>query len=251
MVYYDQATKDFMEKFADTPEEDSRESVAKKALGVVSAVVAKKPKALIGPLARVIASELLKKEAEALILKIYQLLNDKYDREWWDWEPETLWKTLLVDGVANVGSQTAELKNIVMALQLLVNSNVPFEAWHIFEKVGHALNHNPVDFAIIQPLELDEVALTLKIMQTIRPKQEFEPEVCGYIAACAKTAGVVYLPDELFSGGCQSFLDDLGNHIPLKEEVKKTWPRHIKGNTALAIQLQRLHEVREYVAAGV
>lgn len=184
-------------------------------------------------------------EERPSVLYFYQFLNNHYNRQWTDWEPETLWATLARDHKP----PSEGLKNVIMALQVVVKTNFPFEQWHVFEKVGHAFNKNPVSFSIVQPLELNEVAYTLKILKKIRPKMKFDPEVYAYIASIAKNSGVVYLPPGLYGGNSsQKFLDEMNNDMRLKERVRTSWPALPgKEETALNVQLARLNEIKEYV----
>jgi hypothetical protein len=174
---------------------------------------------------------------------LYKYLNDKYSNAWHDWEPETLRHTLDRDGV----DLDDEVMNSIQALQVICKTNAPFEEWHVFEKVGQALNNNPVSFGHVQPLEMDEIAYTIKILQDIRPKEEFEDDIKGYIAAAAKEAGMVYLPEDLYPKGCQDFLDKMGNDTKLRDAVAKVYPKTSNEETALGVQLARLSEVLDYV----
>lgn len=177
-------------------------------------------------------------------LTIYAGLNDKYKQDWWDWSPETIWQTLHMDLGVEV---TDEIKNMVGALQVIVNTNQAFESWNIFENIGHALNENMVYFSVVTPLELTDITWTVKVLQDIRPKEAFQDEILGYIAACAKNSGVVYLPPELFPPKSQMFLDGLNNDMELKAEVERSWPNVVKSDSMVGIQTQKLDEVREYL----
>ena len=187
------------------------------------------------------------------ILALNSKLNEKYNRTWWNWEPETLWKMIPTD----FGIQlTRELKDSIQALQILYSTHFAHENWNVFENVGHAFNDNTVLFGTLQPLELDEVAWALKIINTIRPNEEFDPEVLTYIAACAKQSGVVYLPTDLYPKGSQVILDSLNNDLELKKEVETSYPKIEEfsdkkySETPLGVQLGRLKEIREYVKRG-
>jgi hypothetical protein len=178
------------------------------------------------------------------VLEIYRILNEKFNTEWFNWEPETIYSEL----IHNFSIKPDErLKNIIGALQVVVNTNFPFEMWNVFENISHAFNENPVFFSIVQPAELDEIALTIKILKAIRPKEEFTDDICGYIAASAKTSGVVYLPEDFFPVRSQNLLDGLLNDEPLKEQTKSTYPEVLSGNGPLEIQTQRLSEIRHYI----
>lgn len=187
------------------------------------------------------------------VLALNSKLNEKYGREWWDWEAETLWQMLPQDFSIEV---TEELKGAVQALQILYTTHFAHEHWHVFEKVGHAFNDNTVLFGVLQPLEMDEVAWTVHVIDTIRPNEVYDPEVLAYIAACAKQAGIVYLHTGLYPKGSQEVLDELNNDIELKKEVRSNYSKTepfstIKfPETPLGIQLGRLKEIREFVKRG-
>lgn len=238
MAHYDKDTEEFMDSVAGR--------TARQAVGVAKDISKGHPvtKSVAKRAVGIATRELLEKEAGISVLSIYSILNQDYGNDWHEWEPETIWQTLETDhGI----SPSSEVKNIIQALQVVCKTNFPFEDWNIFENVGHAFNGNDVNFSVIQPLEMDEIAKTIKVLSAIRPKQEYEPEVCGYIAACAKSAGMVWLAPELFGEGCQSFLDEMNNDIELKEKVKSVWPAKSSTDEMLSVQLGRLHEVKEYL----
>lgn len=179
-------------------------------------------------------------------LSIYEKLNDLYHKSWFDWEPETVRQTLVHDWPEALSDETV---SAIQALQVLVTTNSAQEHWHIFEKVGHALNLGHVDFSTSQPLDIHECALALKIINKVRPKSDFDPEIWHYIAACAKTAGYVYLPEEFFPKEAQDALDKMGNDLSLKNAVESSWKSKVKGKTdAENIQLDKLNAVKEYVS---
>ena len=249
MAHYDEDTLSFMQKVSG---EDEGQTHGEKALMTLRhAVSMKSPvKAAVRLASDTLAEKAFHKiqEKQAGVtdpLIQYRMLNDKYGREWHDWEPETLWQSMKEEMGALTGPDE---RNIVLALQVLVKTNQAHEHWHIFEKMGHAFNYNHVDFAILQPLELDEIARTLKIIKKIRPKEKIDPEICGYIASVAKSSGVVYLPRDLFEAGCQGALDDLNNDLDLKIQVQDRWPSPAKevDSFALKIQILRLQEIKSY-----
>lgn len=260
MAQFDNPTIDFMKSLGkDNPALDDNRDIIRASIRMVRR--ASSPKAILPRMGitqfagRVWNEE---KISSVSVLGIYKQMNELYKRDWWDWEPETIWASLVDDGYDDI---TEELKNAVLALQTILNTNQAHENWHIFENVGQAFNFNTVSFSIIQPLELDEISLTLKILNTIRPKQIFESEIDGYVAACAKSSGVVYLPSDLFpteiekpgdTKTAQNFLDELNNDLELKDAVAKRWaidqvPRK-NDPLPLKVQLLRLKEIEEYSA---
>jgi hypothetical protein len=183
----------------------------------------------------------IEKKGHLSPIKIYQELNTRFGQEWWDWEPETIWQ--MVDSLA-----TEELKNIVMALQCIVNTEFPFEHWHVFEKVGQALNLQPVAFGILQPLEPHHASLTIYLLKTIRPKAEFEPEVLGYVAAVLHDAGITWAPPMLFGSRTEEHLRKIApDHSGIGALTAKEWPAKESSNPAVKLQLAKLHAIEAYL----
>jgi hypothetical protein len=253
MAHFDAADRAFIDKLSSKKEKDegtSAATVATIALRTARKALQGGPpeRALARAATKILAEEVFQKQAGLPPLKIYLMLNDHYGREWWDWEPETLWHHLQEDHATEA---TPEIKNIVMALQTVLKTNYPFEMWHVFEKVNHAFNLNMVDFATLQPAELDEAAWTISLLQRIRPKTEFEDDIWGYIAAVAKESGVVYLPPQLYGGSKrpQELLDGLNNDLELAALVRQAGLRDPQtgDSTALKVQLLRLKEIQSYL----
>lgn len=190
------------------------------------------------------AREVMEKDGSMNVVGVYKYMNEQHGRLWWDWEPETIWATL--EGHHLTEGTPDEIKNMVMALQLVLNTFGPFEHWHIFEKVSHAFNENHVDFSVLQPAEPDEAAFTMKVLSLIRPQTDYAPEVLIYIATCANHAGMVYLPEELFPG-VQTHLDAMTHDYLLRDATKKAWEKKDASEERVAIQIGRLQEVKELV----
>ena len=253
MAHYDDATKDFMSSVAhDKPQEKNiPKLVAKQALGVARDLAKPKHQREAALAKRVVSLATrttlnnMEKEAGVSALGVYNTMNDYYAMDWHDWEPETLWQTLLMErGI----EPTEQVKNLVQALQVICKTNFPFEDFSTFENVAHAINLNPVHFDTMQPLEPKEIALTIKVLQAIRPKEEFEDDVLGYIAACCLEDGLVVLPPDIFPKECQSFLDKMSAHVEpdLVQEVL-TPLKDYDPESMVGVQIERIKEVREYI----
>lgn len=245
MAHYDKDTKKFMDDVAGDDEMSLRSQLVRSTANVAKRVARGKPltEAIGRQLVAIPTFAALEKQGGLKILDIYKLLNTHYNESWWDWEPETIWQTLSMDHDIEA---TEAVKNIIQALQMVVKTDAAFEHWHVFEKVAQAFSENPVNFGQMQPLELDEAALAVKILEHIRPKAVYQDEVCAYIAVCAKNSGIVYLPSDYFPGCSQEKLDDMHNNMELKAEVmsgKKT----DDPESALGIQRQRLKHIQDYV----
>lgn len=206
-------------------------------------------KAVIKTLLNVALYDTTTKQSSLNVLSLYKFLNEHYERRWWDWEPETIWKMVEKDHF-DESAVPLEVKGCIMALQVSLNSFAPFEHWHIFEKIGHAFNLNNVDFSILQPLEPDEIALTMGILSRIRPETLYDSEVYVYIATCAREAGLSYLPQEMFPG-VQPYLDNINFDIVLRDHVKECWEKkRTSSDVSEQIQMERLKEIKSYLEKG-
>jgi len=255
MARYDKTTLDFIEKVSGAKtygdHSDKKDDVSVKdvlrAVRTATKLQKDPTKVVAKSLVGMATSELLKM-AKVPPLGVYGELNDRFKRAWWDWEPETLWRSI---EEAGIGKPSDDLKNVVMALQVCATTNAAFEHWHIFEKTAHAFSQNQVDFGIVQPLELTEAAKAIRILQTIRPKDKFELEVSSYLAAVARSSGVVYLPEELFPAEANSELGKISYDNPLQKEVAEVWAKGSKsGDPVVMHQVEMLQEIREFVKNG-
>ena len=195
-------------------------------------------------------SDSLNKTAAAGPLEVFKYINEKYGKEWWGWESETIVASLKTDTHIDVDETLGDL---IGALQVLVNTNQVHEHWHIFENVTHALNGNPVDFHVLQPVKSEEAAFAFKVIGKVRPSAKYEDEVYGYVACACQHEGLVYLPPELFPAECQNKLREITFDRDLEEKVRQLWSTDKdKGTDDLAIrlQLEHLRNITEYVVAG-
>lgn len=260
MARYDDATLEFMSKIAKNSNEEkktpSAKTVIRQTVGLakdLSKPGQTKQEAALAKRVLTVATKTtmsaLSKMAGISPIGIFEMLNRQYGSDWHDWEPETIWRTLELEQAV---TPNEEVKNLIQSLQLIAKTDFPFEDYHIFEKVGHALNLNYVNFEIMQPLDPDEIALAIKILKDLRPGLEFEHEVNAYIGACGKNAGMVLLPSDLFGEEPQHFLDDLGNDIELKQQVishmGKIESAAVDEDSPLGVQLSRIKEIREFIS---
>lgn len=252
MARIDEHTKQFMDAVADSDAQPSGGISLKpiRLMKQMSKGIDNPQKALGKLLVRGTLNEVLDKEGAVNVIDLYGFLNDHYARLWWDWEPETIWAELQRDHFT--GGAPEEIKDAVMALQLTVNSHAPFEEWHVFEKVGHAFCFNHVDFTIVQPLEPTEAALTMALLGKIRPQEKYDHEVLMYVAVCAKSAGMVWLPEEMFPG-VQPCLDDINYDVTLRDSVIKAYKEKNSSDlsAAVEIQLARIKETEQFVRKGL
>jgi len=240
MARYDDETQRFMDDLSG--KKQSKEDLARGAVGIASTIIHKKPVSHVA--IREFTKQLLEeKEATVKPLSLFRWLNMYYGQAWWDWEPETIWMMLEHDH--SMESPEA-LRELVMALQVIVKTDAPLDDWHVFEKVGHALNGDLVDFSAVHPLEPDAAAAATKVIQTIRPKEEFSSEVLAYMAACCHAAGITYMPPELFPTGCQGQLDKFVHDTALRDAAAKTWKSMKPDMSPLGVQAGKLQEIEAH-----
>jgi len=269
MAMHDQATEDFIKNVASyTPKRNAAQKirrVAEKktpsgdvdfpvdprtAIAIGATIASKK----ISPLAMRTIDREFNKEA-ALVedtlnpnpFDFYNAMTTKYKDKWFDWDPSTIRLEIAsnpdMERYANEDAyQTA------FALQTIARTNYPFEAWHIFENVGHALNNNVVMIDDITPLDIHEAALTYLIMKEIRPDVELTEEVCTYIAACSMESGLVLLPPKIFDPRSQDSLDEMNRDPDLKKRVLDVLQSEAKeGGEVVTIQVERIRAIYEYI----
>lgn len=252
MARYDKDTEKFMEDVSDGEKSSNRGFAVRQLVGVAKDL-SKDPHRIEGALAKRVLSyatkatvHSLEKNASDSIIGIYNMLNQNFKQEWFDWEAETLWRTLDLDFGVHVDDA---MKDAVQALSVICKTNFPFEDFHIFEKVGHAISLNPVHFSEIHPLEPYEIAKLCKILLMIRKGEEFSIEVLAYIGSCAKHAGFVFLPEDIFPKDSQTYLDNLGNDEILKNQVCEAYLKGITTSASepISVQLDRLHTIKQFV----
>lgn len=183
------------------------------------------------------------------ILRIAHVLNGAFGHGWWDWEPETVERTIREE--FKMTERVDLLLEAIGALQVCLRTRQPFENWHIFEKVGIAFGGNQVDFTVLQPLRTDEAAATIALLKELHPKEAFDTEVINYVACCAKHDGLVYLPEKWFGEAYQTALDKLGNDDALRARTQSVWKSHDRNqcqNDAERVQYDSLQEIEEYLA---
>lgn len=253
MTTYDDATRAFIEKVSGVPmvqkdpgaaaDEDDVKRYLKRTKTVLQ--ILQNPAKNIP---RAVVKESLSgfsKQSSVRAADLATYLDTHYAEAWHDWEPETMRQVLAEEH----GYEGDDVLNMVGALQTVLSTDLPFEHWHIFEKVGHGLYGNIVDFALVQPLEPTELAGVFKLLLRLRPDATFEPEIYAYAAGCCHDAGMVYMPGDLFPPQCQAYLEAQSYVPSFTAQVQGLWD---EGAAPLgdrtAVQLARLKEIREFVS---
>lgn len=138
------------------------------------------------------------------------LFDQKFGEAWREWEPETLlqeikrvWSVVPADNVLEK----------IMALQLLLTTNLFWSDYLAFEKVVLAFNDKYVSMGELQACTPEELTYALVIIKKLKlHKMPFGSDIRGYIQACHRDAGqIYYAPSMTFA----------------QPEYKDTWRRMI------------------------
>lgn len=161
----------------------------------------------------------LLKISEATPKELFEYMTDKYGFEWTKWEPETIWQT--------TGAEDSYVKNKLQAIQVIVNNQMFWTEWEVFEKVTLAFNNIPPNFQVIEEVSPAQMAFAIRSAYKIRrdarckvsgKEPVFNQEVKIYIATRAYLDGTVYLPGPLDIA--QSELDRLTGQQKLAKEIE-------------------------------
>lgn len=172
-----------------------------------------------------------------------QRLVEKYDRQWFEWEPETLWRTIEEDFQSALSEQ---VRNKINAAKLIYLTDAFWRDWNVFEKVVQAFSGHIPDFFTIEPPSPGELAWAVSEAGYMRPNIPFEGEVAAYTLGTCQEAGLVLFPEEL--GFAQP--RPLGS---LAQDVKAAW-NMIKDlqeievqESEIGVNLVRLQSIQSYV----
>jgi len=153
-------------------------------------------------------------------LRLYDVLNSRYNKKWVTWEPETLWWAIRRD-FGPVGDLT---RNKIQALRTALVTDLPWGDWDVFEDCGLAWNDITPIFGAFQPMSPMQTAFAVSILQALRPDAPFDHEVSAYIAALLEDNGFVFAPEEWFPGA-QALIDRKEWLAGLKVTITETWDK--------------------------
>ncbi len=119
-------------------------------------------------------------------LNIYHLLNKTFDVKWLFWLPETLFRemkhVLLID-------PDRLMRDKIYAIRSIINHELPFRYFHIFEKVACAFNDIIPNFAQFQMLYPRYLTWAIVQIKNIR-NDDFYDEVKEYVRTVFKYWGL-------------------------------------------------------------
>lgn len=177
-------------------------------------------------------------------LILFNLMSQKYGKEWLVWAPTSLWLILGRDfPSASLNILTKEKLN---ALKTLARVDSYWQDWEVFEKITQALNNNTVRFDIIQPPSLGQLYNSVVLASRVRKGMKFDEEIALYVASVAREEGVEYLPDQL--NFAQKALGDAPQDVVERynQLAKLTWDDAKLKETAADIQALKILSAQAY-----
>lgn len=117
----------------------------------------------------------------------------KYDTDWFEWEPVTLWKEIKEDFHVPSISDHACAK--IQAVRTLHINEWFWDKWEVFCWITQALNNNIPDFQVIQKPSIPQILNAVDIATMVRTGEEFIQEVQSWVAASVVEEGVFYAPE--------------------------------------------------------
>ena len=172
-----------------------------------------------------------------------QRLVEKYDRQWFEWEPETLWATIEKD----FRTKPSELvRNKINAAKLIYLTDAFWKDWNVFEKVVQAFSDHVPDFFTIEPPSPGEMAWAVAEARYMRPNIPFEGEVAAYALGACKEAGLVLFPEEL-EFAQQKPLGSLAKDVKAAWDMIKDLQEIEIQESEIGVNLVRLQAIEAYI----
>jgi hypothetical protein len=163
-----------------------------------------------------------KSERKKTPIDLARMLDEKTEKQWRDWLPETLKEYC--------GFKNDEVwrLDLIMATQVAVTNIDVFSDWTLFYAVCIAFNERRVNFDWIDKPSYMECALACHWLRALRPNVEFGPGVIRFICAVMLEDGLVYFPWtgvdgimlDVGEGKCVTGLCEVAS---LAKDMKKTW----------------------------
>jgi hypothetical protein len=170
-------------------------------------------------------------------------LIKKYDREWLEWEPETLWQTILQDFRYDLED---EQKDRINSAKNLFLTDSFWNDWVTFEKTVLSFNGTIPDFFQVQVPSVGQMAWAVQEAEMMRPGMPFSEEVGVYAGLVCKESGYVLFPDQLQFAQERPLGREAADIKSAWEIVKSAGDVKIIENE-LGVNLVRLQAVQAYV----
>jgi len=182
------------------------------------------------------------------------ILLEKYELSWFDWEPETVWRSIMKD--FQTSSISDHVKSKIQAVRTTHITDLSFTRWETFSVITQALNNNIPDFEVMRRPTISQLFTAVDMMESIRNDVPFSEEVGLWCAAAMIDAGVICAPQPL--AFCQEYILEIqknrGNPVnpdPVKEKYRyylSTPKEEVRlEETDVDIQTAKLIIARDYM----
>ena len=185
------------------------------------------------------------------------ILLKRYELEWYGWEHETLWQTIMHD--FRVPSISDHAKSKIQAIRTLHINEWFWTKWEVFCWITQALNNNIPDFQILQKPSVPQLFVAVDAASMVRDDEEFNHELKMFVAASVAHDGLLFAPRPI--DFCQSEIvellkvlkvDDFESTIrAVEEKWRASLNRPSEGielqETVVDVQLSRLLIARDYL----
>ncbi|MCK4306552.1 MAG: hypothetical protein KAY24_20080 [Candidatus Eisenbacteria sp.] len=181
-------------------------------------------------------------------------LIDQYGTDWFEWEPETLWREIMDD--FRTPSISDHVKSKIQAMKTIHITDWAFSKWEVFCPIIQALNNNIPDFEVLRRPTVSQLFVGVDMMTMVRADVPFSPEVQKFCAASLLDAGVICAPQPI--SFCQDEIVDFQNErgIPVDPEPVRDKYRRMMSvpaeevvleETPIDIQIAKLIVARDYL----
>ena len=138
----------------------------------------------------------------------------RYDTDWFESEPATLWKEIKEDFHVPSISDHACAK--IQAVRTLHINEWFWDKWEVFCWITQALNNNIPDFQVIQKPTIPQLMNAVDMATMVRTGEEFDQEVQSWVAASVGEEGVYYAPKSVEF--CQDEILELLTEMKIEED---------------------------------
>lgn len=171
------------------------------------------------------------------LLDILVDYSNAYGTGWVDCDPDTV--------AICCGHDDEEA---IEALRTCIVSDLPWADPFVFENIIDGICGNPVfpDTLTIPPME--EISAAVHVMGIIKPNSVYSDDIKKYICACAMSAGLVWLPENLLFAAEYLRDTDTGLQVMVKNTIEASgWPVYDYPYTESPhhVQLQKLAAIQQ------
>lgn len=181
-------------------------------------------------------------------------LMDTYGVDWFEWEPETLWREIMDD--FRTPSISDHVKSKIQATRTVHITDWSFTKWEIFCVLIQALNNNIPDFEIMRKPTTAQLFAGVDMMTHIRKDVLWSQEIQQWCGAALLDVGVTYAPPPI--AFCQDEIleiqEELGNPVdpePIREKYRVVASQPLEEvelvENRIDIQVAKLLIARDYM----